>query len=132
MTGQIDKVKQYQSEDIIIDSYPGSEVRKVLCAGDFAFLLRDDFVTNHVAYPNKFLEYVSCGLKVIATPYVYDVANQIRQYNLGVICDYTKPVKLETENYWNDYLNDVESRNEFFKHVSFKSTLKPFIDYISK
>lgn len=132
MTGNIDKVKQYETDDILIDTYPGSEVRKVLCAGDFAFMLRDDFITNNVAYPNKFLEYVSCGLKILATPYVHDIAAQIKNYDFGVIYDGSGPVDIDALDVRNNYLNDVDRRNELFKSVSFRSTLKPFIDYISR
>lgn len=132
MTGQVDKVKQYTADDVLIDSYPGCEVRKVLCAADYAFLLRDDFVTNHVAYPNKFLEYVSCGLKIIATPYVYDVAEQIQKYDLGIIYDFKNPVVIDDKQYREGYLKDVENRNELFKMVSFKNTLQPFVEYIKR
>lgn len=132
MTGNIDKVRQYEAQDIIIDSYPGNEVRNVLCAGDYAFLLRDDYVTNNVAYPNKFLEYVSCGLKIIATPYVHDVADQIRKFNLGVIYDYSSPLNIDVAKDRADYMGDIDRRNELFRSVSFKSTLKPFIDYIGE
>ena len=107
-------------------------MRNVLCAGDYAFLLRDDYVTNNVAYPNKFLEYVSCGLKIIATPYVHDVADQIRKFNLGVIYDYSSPLNIDVAKDRADYMGDIDIRNELFRSVSFKSTLKPFIDYIGE
>lgn len=132
MTGQTEKVRQYESEDVIIDSYPGNEVVNVLCAGDFAFMLRDDYVTNHVAYPNKFLEYVACGLKVIATPYVYDVADQINQYDLGIIYDYSKPISLDFKEIRSQYLKDVDRRKALIESVGFHTTLKRFVDYIGK
>ena len=72
-------------ESIQIDSYPPDELAKALCAGDFAFMLRKDCITNNVAFPNKFLEYVQSGMRIVATPYVYEIAQQIKDYSLGIL-----------------------------------------------
>ena len=71
--------------DIIVDSYRPEELRKALCAGDYAFLLRKDCITNNVAFPNKFLEYVQSGMRIIATPYVVEIARQIEKNDIGVL-----------------------------------------------
>lgn len=75
---------------ISVDSYESSELRKVLCAGDYAFLLRRDCVTNNVAFPNKYLEYIQARMKIIGTPYIYEVASQIRKYGTGFLYDFRK------------------------------------------
>ena len=123
-------LEKFSAEDVIIDSYSGDEVRKVLCAGDYAFMLRQNFVTNNVAYPNKFLEYVSCGLKIIATPHVHDVAKQIREFNIG-ICD---NVNLNAEYFESSlaWMSDVASRNKLLQQTSFKTTLEPFAEYVNR
>lgn len=72
-------------ESIHIDSYAPDELAKALCAGDYAFLLRKDCITNNVAFPNKFLEYVQSGMRIIATPYVYEIAQQVKDYSLGIL-----------------------------------------------
>lgn len=41
-------------------------------AGDVGLLLREDSLTNRVASPVKFAEYLRCGLPVVLTPYVGD------------------------------------------------------------
>lgn len=71
--------------DITVDSYTPEELTKALCAGDFAFLLRTDCITNNVAFPNKFLEYVQSKMKIIATPFIYEVAKQIEENDLGFL-----------------------------------------------
>jgi hypothetical protein len=43
------------------------EVRKMLVLADYALLFRDDRVTNQVASPTKFAEYLSCGLPVLVS-----------------------------------------------------------------
>ena len=74
----IDDIKSMiEGEDsIIVDSYKPDELKYALYLGDFAFLLRRDCATNNVAFPNKFLEYIASGMKVISTPYVYEIAGQ--------------------------------------------------------
>ncbi len=74
-------------EDVLVDSYRPSELPKVFCAADCFVMLRDDVPTNHFAFPNKFLEYVAAHKPVIATPYVYDIASQVTQGNVGVLYD---------------------------------------------
>jgi hypothetical protein len=83
----IEYIKALAGNDTTIqtDSYGALELSKALCAGDYAFLLRKDCVTNNVAFPNKFLEYVQSGLRVITTPYVYEVYKQVSANNLGEI-----------------------------------------------
>jgi len=38
-----------------------------------------------VAFPNKFLEYVQSGMSIFTTPNVYEIAEQIKKYDLGVL-----------------------------------------------
>lgn len=128
MSNRREYLEKFSSPDIIIDSYPSEEVRKVLCACDYAFLLRGNFVTNNVAYPNKFLEYISCGLKVVATDNVYDVADQIKKYKLGVCVSLNEQIDsslFETPFTW---LGDIEQRNKLLEQTSFKTTLKSFVE----
>lgn len=43
------------------------DVRKMLVLADYALLFRDDRITNQVASPTKFAEYLSCGLPVLVS-----------------------------------------------------------------
>lgn len=130
LSGNLDYINKFKSENIITDSYPGNMIRKVLCAGDYAFLLRGDYVTNHVAYPNKFLEYVSSGMKVIATENVDDVAMQVREYSVGVIVNFEDKLSEKIEAKANDYLSDIKERNALLLATSFETTLKPFVEFL--
>lgn len=130
LSGNIDYINKFQCDNIITDSYSGDEVRKVLCAGDYAFLLRGDYRTNHVAYPNKFLEYVASGMCVIATENVDDVAAQVRKYSIGTIVNFDDSLqdKLGTASF--EYLSDISNRNALLLATSFKTTLKPFVEFL--
>lgn len=86
----ISEIKKRVNGDTRIqtDSYSPNELFHALRAGDFAFLLRRDNLTNNVAFPNKFLEYVQSGMRIITTPYVKEIAKQVERYNLGFIYDF--------------------------------------------
>lgn len=132
LSGNKAAIERFKSEDVFIDSYSGEEVRKVLCAGDFAFMLRQDLVTNNVAYPNKFLEYVSAGLQVISTTAVRDIAEQIMQYKVGHIVDLNGEIEPQWLESFVPYLQDAEQRNALLKATSFETTLAPFVEFIEK
>ena len=132
---EVDKARQVVGNDdtCILKSYKSDELEKALCACDYAFLLRKDITTNHVAFPNKFLEYIKSYLRVIATPYVYDVAEQIEKDNLGVITelkDYdivTKYIRdFNLTKYGSGLVSTVIKRN------SFKETLRNVVAFINK
>mgnify|MGYP004595898827 CR=1 FL=1 len=114
-----------KGETISFDSYLPDELEKALCAGDFAFLLRKDCITNNVAFPNKFLEYVRSRLRIITTPYVYEIANQVNANSLGYIWDFDKEIsglKSFVEEMYNP-MNTVET----LQKNSFNYTLKQFV-----
>ena len=118
------------TEDIIIDSYPQDELLKALCVGDFSFMLRSNCITNNVAFPNKYLEYVQSGMKIITTPYIFEIANQVGKYDLGFLYK-----KNENEKDLFEYINLKERNNrsvveKILWENSFKKTLKKFNDYM--
>lgn len=130
LSGNKDYIRKFKDDKVLIDSYSGDEVRKVLCAGDYAFLLRGNYLTNHVAYPNKFLEYVSSGMKIIATENVDDVAMQVRDYSVGIIVGINDSLSEKLEEPHFEYLADINERNALLTATSFEITLKPFVEYL--
>ena len=131
LSGNLDAIKDYQSDSIIVDSYSGNEVREVLCAGDYAFMLRQDKVTNRVAYPNKFLEYVYSGMQIITTSAVYDAVAQIKEFGIGIIIPQNGQLPISLVENRKPYLQDIDSRNTLLKSTSFETTLAPFVDYLA-
>lgn len=132
---EIDKAQAIVPNDqnCILRSFKSDELEKALCACDYAFLLRKDIITNHVAFPNKFLEYIKSNLRIIATPYVYDVAEQIKKYNLGVI------IKIDDATTATNYINktrleknDSNTIDTVIRLNSFKETLKEVVCYLTK
>jgi hypothetical protein len=80
--------------DRLIELYPQrccrrfvshDDVHKVLGAGDYGILLRDDKVTNQVASPVKFAEYLHAGLSVLLSPKLGDFSSFVKEQNCGLV-----------------------------------------------
>jgi len=62
-----------------------AEVRNILLAADHGILLREKSVTNQVASPVKFAEYLSCGLQVIISEGIGDFSDFVKQHGCGFL-----------------------------------------------
>lgn len=78
--------------------FPGQVIRKwvshhevpsVLAACDMGILLRDSSVTNRVASPTKFAEYLAAGLPVLISEAVGDYSAFVKDHRCGIIADGT-------------------------------------------
>lgn len=61
------------------------EVKKYLLAGDHGILFRENSVTNQVASPVKFAEYLSCGLNVMISENLGDFSEFVKNNNCGTV-----------------------------------------------
>jgi len=61
------------------------EVAEILIAADYGLLIREQSITNKVASPVKFAEYLACGLKVIISENLGDYSDFIQKYDAGSI-----------------------------------------------
>lgn len=120
-------------ESVTVDSYSPDELAKALTAGDYAFLLRTDCITNNVAFPNKYLEYVLSGMKIIATPYIYEVARQIARHEIGFLYNMNGEIgelfsylsrSYKSESNWKE-------REKVLFENSFKERLSSFVKELS-
>lgn len=62
---------------------PG-QVRDLLLAADYGLLVREPSVTNEVASPVKFAEYLSCGLDVIISEGIGDFSDFVKRHACGL------------------------------------------------
>lgn len=117
-------------DDIQAYSFCPEELKKALCAGDYAFLLRQDCITNHVAFPNKYLEYVLSGMKIITTPYLYEIAEQVRKERLGFLYSMDGQIDGLLKYLHDDPADaaDWNDRMRVLKYNGFEESLKPFYD----
>lgn len=77
-------------------AYPGrvevkwldhAQVAQALATCDYGIMVRERTITNRVASPTKFAEYLSSGLKVIANEGLGDFSELIRSEGLGVVLE---------------------------------------------
>ncbi|MDF2437016.1 MAG: glycosyltransferase [Bacteroidota bacterium] len=64
-----------------------SDVRDVLSAADYGLIIRENTITNRVAMPTKFPEYLACGLNVLANSSVDLVTSFIEKHECGLLID---------------------------------------------
>ena len=62
-------------------------VKNYLLASDYGLLFRENSITNHVASPVKFAEYLSCGLDVIISEKLGDFSEFVLKNNCGSLGD---------------------------------------------
>lgn len=110
--------------DILIDSYKPADLPKVFCAADYFIMLREDVPTNHFAYPNKFLEYLASHKPVIATPFVYDVAKQIQESQVGII--FNGDIDM-LDRAMSNFECEADAYDRVVHENSFQETLEPFV-----
>lgn len=95
------------------------QVPQILMACDYGLLIREDSVTNQVASPVKFAEYLACGLKVIISPKLGDFSDFVLSEQLGVfynsITKLKKPEILEKTSIQNLAIKKF-SKHAFLKH----------------
>ncbi|PZX11935.1 glycosyltransferase involved in cell wall biosynthesis [Breznakibacter xylanolyticus] len=62
-----------------------NEVQKYMQLCDYGTLIRESSITNMVAAPTKYAEYLACGLKVIISNQVGDYSEFTKKMNAGLI-----------------------------------------------
>lgn len=79
------KLQQQFPDQVQIQWLKPVEVPKVMSACDYGLLLRDKSVTNRVAAPTKFAEYLVCGLSVVISGEIGDYSDFVRKQDCGVV-----------------------------------------------
>ncbi len=71
------------------------QVQQTLQQADYGILIREQTVTNKVASPTKFAEYLSAGLQVLISPELGDYADFVKQNNCGQIIENDNKIILQ-------------------------------------
>lgn len=84
-------------------AYPGrvevkwldhAQVAQALATCDYGIMVRERTITNMVASPTKFAEYLSNGLRVITNEGLGDFSELVRKEGLGIVLRDTEPLPL--------------------------------------
>ena len=86
----VDQLKTEFPDKIFQTFVKHSEVSEILKSCDIGILIREKSVTNQVASPTKFAEYLSAGLPVIISEGIGDYTSFVRQNNCGWVFDKTQ------------------------------------------
>ena len=62
-----------------------TKVQSYLNIGDYGVLIRDESITNKVASPVKFAEYLSAGVKVLISENLWDFSDFVQKNEIGEI-----------------------------------------------
>lgn len=109
--------KQYQSRLKQLWVLP-EEVYGIMITGDYGILYREESITNKVASPTKFAEYLSAGLKVIISGGIGDYSLLVAENkHLGEKVKNTSSLVLEKVSY-----QDKQSLNKYGKEHFSKSS----------
>ncbi|MBK9276190.1 MAG: hypothetical protein IPM49_16845 [Flavobacteriales bacterium] len=82
-------------------AYPGrvevkwldhAQVAAALAECDHGMMVRERTITNRVASPTKFAEYLSSGLRVITNEGLGDLSELVARHDLGVVVEAGKPL----------------------------------------
>jgi len=124
-----ENIKQLQNEfrsQVFCKKVSPDEVPDYLIAADYGLLIREESVTNRVASPVKFAEYIACGLKVIISDNLGDYSKLIGNNNMLGYLMSSDFVDFQT-------VSDVEKnkiRNEglsMFSKISYKEKYRDLI-----
>ncbi len=106
------------------DKFPGkcfqkwvnhNQVFEELSRCDYGILIREDKVTNRVASPVKFAEYLNAGLKVLITEHIGDFSEFTTKNNCGLIIKNEIPLPLEKVDTKEKYRLHQLSKTYFSK-----------------
>ncbi|HRU17440.1 MAG TPA: glycosyltransferase [Bacteroidia bacterium] len=111
----VDQLKAEFPDKIFQTFVKHSEVSGILKSCDIGILIREKSVTNQVASPTKFAEYLSAGLPVIISEGIGDYTSFVKQNDCGWVLD-ESPLQLNRLN--------ISERNRLLQLVNDHFTKK--------
>lgn len=91
------------------------EVSEFLSVADYGILLREKSVTNEVASPTKFAEYLISGLSVLISPKIGDFSKYVTLNNCGLVVNEKKEIYINQISYQERIQNNKLARTNFLK-----------------
>jgi len=70
-----------------------TELNDIQMVADAAFLVREDLLLNHCAFPTKFAEYLASGVPVFISPHVHTLVPMVVNNQLGMVVDFHEPIE---------------------------------------
>jgi glycosyltransferase involved in cell wall biosynthesis len=71
--------------EFLVTHVPHDEIHKFAPVGDLGLIIRDNSLINQVAFPTKFSEYLACGVPVLCSSSIKDIAHDVKKHGLGYV-----------------------------------------------
>ena len=106
------------------------EVNQLLIMADYGLLIREQSITNQVASPVKFAEYLACGLQVIISENIGDFTGFAKEHQCGQL--FSKDIRVEKVSFTQKLRNNQLAKQYFLKEANEnKRAYKKLLDAIS-
>ncbi len=93
----INKLKNEFPNQVFSTKVDQDKVPEYLLASDYGLLIREESITNKVASPVKFAEYLACGLKVIISKNLGDYTDFVTENNCGYLLNKFQPETIDKQ-----------------------------------
>lgn len=93
-------------------------VHQELIKCDYGILIRDNKITNQVASPVKFAEYLNAGLQVLISPNIGDFSTFVKNNNCGIVVEDEIPFLNKVNLHQREYSLKLV-KNHFYKESTF-------------
>ncbi|MEO6302962.1 MAG: hypothetical protein ABIP51_07300, partial [Bacteroidia bacterium] len=114
----IEKLKKLFPKQVVQKHLPSNKVADYLVAGDYGLLIRERSITNKVASPLKYAEYLASGLKVIISEELGDYTKLSIEKNWGLL--FNQFNENNTKPDLNTKQNISEEAIRFFSKQNYK------------
>jgi hypothetical protein len=81
----IDELAQRHPGRVEVQWLDHAKVAGAMARCDYGIMVRESTITNQVASPTKFAEYLACGLRVITNSGLGDLSAVVSEHGLGVV-----------------------------------------------
>jgi glycosyltransferase involved in cell wall biosynthesis len=108
-----------------------SEVTQILSMCDYGLLIREKTVTNQVASPTKFAEYLASGLKVLISENVGDFSKLVEKNNLGIVIKPNQEIEKIRRQNKNEKQIIIEFAKSHFQKSVFDNEYRVLINRLS-
>jgi hypothetical protein len=135
LSGKDDSIMSLEREfpqQIFCEKVAPHEVPSYLIIGDYGLLIREQSITNKVASPVKFAEYLACGLDVIISEDLGDYSEFVVKHMCGEVYNNTTTLKHDAVSIDKKIQNQYLARNYFYKSSSDNAeNYKALVSFIS-
>ena len=114
----IDRLREKFPQQVLQKWVAHNQVTDILAACDYGILIRENTVTNQVASPTKFAEYLASGLPVIISANLGDYSAFVETHRCGIKFNGELPVIIKPDSAEKKRMKQLALQN--FTKESFK------------